>query len=616
MASVLRVPGSSAFPLLLFLLVLKLPAAAPLRATSSSPTLDVTTLNVSANSLAWDPRNQQIYLSLSTANGATSNAIQVLDPATGALGPSVTAGADPNLLAVSANSEYLYVSLDGTQSVQRFALPNLTADTQFSLGSNNILGPLTAADLQASPVADQTVAVARNALNVDITGAAGVIIYDNGTPRSQILCGQIPACTGEGLNDAFASIQWDSDANTMYAAGSSLFVVPVSAAGFGTVNNLYDVVTDIGMSIHYDRVSGYVFTDSGNIVDPNAGKLAGTFGGAGVYNALLMVPDGALRTAFFLEGSEFTGTTWTLQSFDMQSLQPIAAVTISNVQGTPTHLIRWGTNGLAFTTTNSPAPGGAVYVVSGSFVGPAPGDPPVIMPAGIGPVYSSSTTAQPGEWISVFGSDLASGTAMWTGNFPTSLGGTSVTVDGRQAYLWYVSPGQINLQVPDDANTGLVPVVVTTAKGSTTSTLTLGPLSPSLLLLDSEHIAAIILRSDGTGAYGNGTYDILGPPGNSLGYQTVAAKSGDSVEIFAVGLGPTAPFVPAGQPFSGAAQATNPVTVTINNQNVTPGFAGLSGAGLYQINLTIPSGLGTGDEPITVSVAGTQTPSGDLISLQ
>jgi hypothetical protein len=79
---------------------------------------------------------------------------------------------------------------------------------------------------------------------------------------------------------------------------------------------------------------------------------------------------------------------------------------------------------------------------------------------------------------------------------------------------------------------------------------------------------------------------------------------------------PYNPAVPAGQAFSGAAPTTNPVTLRINNVSVTPMFAGLSSAGLYQLNLTVPSGLGTGDVSLQASVGGVQTPSGVVISLQ
>jgi uncharacterized protein (TIGR03437 family) len=241
---------------------------------------------------------------------------------------------------------------------------------------------------------------------------------------------------------------------------------------------------------------------------------------------------------------------------------------------------------------------------------------PSITAGGIVPVDSNVGTIQPGEWVSIFGSNLAGSTVTWNQDFPQTLGGTTVTIDGRKAYLWYVSPGQINLQAPDDSATGTVPVVVTTANGSATANVTLAAYAPSLLLLDAKHVAGIILRSNGTGAYGGGSYDIIGPTGTSLGYPTVAAKAGDMVELYGTGFGPTTPAVLAGQAFTGAAATAN-VSVIINSQvRVTPAFAGLSGAGLEQINLTIPSGLGTGDVPLVATVGGVQTPSYVVISLQ
>ncbi len=248
--------------------------------------------------------------------------------------------------------------------------------------------------------------------------------------------------------------------------------------------------------------------------------------------------------------------------------------------------------------------------------GPGSATAPSITSGGVVPIYSTVTKIQPGEWISIYGTSLAASTATWNGNFPTSLGGTSVTIDGKPAYLWLVSPTQINLQAPDDTTIGPVPVVLTTSAGTSTSTVTLSQFGPSFLLLDSKHVTGIISRSDGSGAYGGGTYDIIGPTGDSLGYATVAARAGDRVSLFAVGLGPTNPAVLAGQVFSGAAATTYPVNLLINGQMVIPTFAGLAEAGLYQINLTVPSGLGTGDVPLVATVDGNQTQSGVVISLQ
>ena len=246
----------------------------------------------------------------------------------------------------------------------------------------------------------------------------------------------------------------------------------------------------------------------------------------------------------------------------------------------------------------------------------SPSNAPAIAAGGIVPLYGTASVIQPGEWVSIFGTNLASGTAVWQGDFPTSLGGTSVEINGKLAYLSSVSPGQINLQAPDDGTAGPVSVVVTTGAGTATSRVTLGPFSPSLLLLDGMHVTAIILRRDGSGAYGNGAFDILGPTGTCFGYYTMAAKAGDVVELFGVGFGPTTPTVLAGTTFSGSAPINGALSLRINNILVEPSFVGLSGPGLYQINLVIPPGLGEGDLSIRAGIGGMQTQAGLLLSLQ
>ena len=241
---------------------------------------------------------------------------------------------------------------------------------------------------------------------------------------------------------------------------------------------------------------------------------------------------------------------------------------------------------------------------------------PLITPGGIVPIDGTAARIQPGEWVSIFGANLASSAATWNGDFPMSLGGTSVAVNGKPAYLSFVSPGQINLQAPNDTATGVVLVGVTTASGSTSAAVVLAQFSPSFLLLDTKHVAGLIIRTDSSGAYGGGTYDIIGPSGTSLGYPTVAARAGDTIELYGTGFGPTNPAEPAGVAFSEAAPTINPVTLLINGVSVIPAFAGLTGAGLYQLNLTVPSGLGTGDVSLVATVGGAQTSPTVVISLQ
>jgi uncharacterized protein (TIGR03437 family) len=59
-------------------------------------------------------------------------------------------------------------------------------------------------------------------------------------------------------------------------------------------------------------------------------------------------------------------------------------------------------------------------------------------------------------------------------------------------------------------------------------------------------------------------------------------------------------------------EALSPATAHLR----APAFAGLSGAGLYQINLTVPASLGTGDVSLAATVGGVQTPATAVISLQ
>jgi len=243
---------------------------------------------------------------------------------------------------------------------------------------------------------------------------------------------------------------------------------------------------------------------------------------------------------------------------------------------------------------------------------------PTILSGGVVPVFSSASSIQPGAWASIYGTNLAATNATWNGDFPTSLGGTQVTINGRQAYLWFVSANQINFQAPDDTAFGAATLVVTTSAGTVSSTVTLAPISPSFSLLDATHVAAIIVRTDGSGSNGSGvnSYDILGPTTNTLGYKTVPAQTGDHVVLFGVGFGPTIPPVAAGSAYSGAAPTADAVVLQLGDVNVSPDFAGLTSAGLYQLNFTVPPGVGVGDVPIVASTAGKTTQTGVVLALQ
>jgi uncharacterized protein (TIGR03437 family) len=137
--------------------------------------------------------------------------------------------------------------------------------------------------------------------------------------------------------------------------------------------------------------------------------------------------------------------------------------------------------------------------------------PPSISAGGITPIDSSANTVQSGSWISIYGSNFAVTPAIWNGDFPTKLGNVSLTINNKLAYLWYVSPTQLNVQAPDDSATGIVPVVVTTPFGTASSTVTLSPYAPAFSLFSGKYPAAIV-GTLGPGNSGAG-YDYIGPTG-------------------------------------------------------------------------------------------------------
>jgi len=183
---------------------------------------------------------------------------------------------------------------------------------------------------------------------------------------------------------------------------------------------------------------------------------------------------------------------------------------------------------------------------------------------------------------------------------PTILSGTQVLVNGTPAPVYYVSPGQINFEIPIDAATDDATVqVIRNGQMGNIAYLNIKPSVPRFITNGAPY--AIMTTPDGT----------------LTGIPTHPVKAGDVVVIYTIGLGPTTPVVP-----SGTASPGNPLAVIDVNATqacfgvptpfspipcVTPQFVGLSPGfvGLYQVNLAIPDGLSSGNVPFSFSVNGT-----------
>ncbi len=218
----------------------------------------------------------------------------------------------------------------------------------------------------------------------------------------------------------------------------------------------------------------------------------------------------------------------------------------------------------------------------------------------------------PNTWVQIKGAALAApgDSRIWQGSdfagnqMPIELDKVGVTVNGKNAYVYFISPSQLNILTPPDTISGSVNVVVSN-NGATTSSFTAQAqsLSPSFFVFNGgPYVAAVHL--DGS---------LVGPatlfPGASS-----PAKPGEVIAIYANGFGPTNVPVVAGSSTQSGTLSPLPV-VTIAGRNAQVQFAGLVAPGEFQFNVTIPPNAPNGDAAIASGYGGISTQPGTLITI-
>jgi len=231
--------------------------------------------------------------------------------------------------------------------------------------------------------------------------------------------------------------------------------------------------------------------------------------------------------------------------------------------------------------------------------------PPQISPGGI--VNAASYTAPLSRCglASVFGTNLADTPASATSlPLPTTLGNAQVVVNGTAAPLFYVSPSQINFQVPCEAPlNGAVGVYATNGGGtSPAQSATIAPYAPGVFTYARTATAVdpIIVHVD-----------------NSLVSPDKPANPGEVLIVYATGVGNLNHM-----PITGAASPASPLSAAVDLPSVTVGgaaaavaFAGLTPGmvGLAQINIQLPSTYpAVSSLPLVVSFAGAASPAVNL----
>lgn len=277
---------------------------------------------------------------------------------------------------------------------------------------------------------------------------------------------------------------------------------------------------------------------------------------------------------------------------------------------------------VAANASNGPAPGGAKVHLKSLRLQPGAGGggvKPTISQGGVVQVgnFGAGTRISSGTYIEIFGRDLSLATRSWAGGdfnngvAPTNLDNVQVKVDGKAAFVNFISPTQVNAVVPDGIAEAPVQVTVTTAGGTSDPiTVTGAKQSPGILAPPGFIVGG---RQFVVAQFADGTF--AGRVGLISGVTFRTPRPGDRLVIYGVGFGTTTPPVPAGMIVTTTTDLGSTFSIQVGSAPATAEFKGLSPTfvGLYQFNLVVPN-VQAGEQEIVMTIDGVKTQSGVFLT--
>jgi hypothetical protein len=203
----------------------------------NSPVTNLSVLDLPGTDLVWSPNQQKLYVAVPASATSNASSITVVDPITGSIVNSQPVSSAPTGLAISDDSQYLYAVISGGSVIQRFILPAISPDIQWSLGTDPMSGSANlAGDIEVEPGAAHTLAVSFGQY-----GSGSIAVFDDSVERSAVAGG-----IGNSIGN---SLQWKPDGSELYAAytlssdspyytyvsDDALYTMPVTSNGVGTV---------------------------------------------------------------------------------------------------------------------------------------------------------------------------------------------------------------------------------------------------------------------------------------------------------------------------------------------------------------------------------------------
>jgi hypothetical protein len=327
----------------------------------------VTALNLAGLALAWDPNDQLLYVGVADWDAAHPNTILALDGQSGAIVKAQNVASDPDLLSVSANSQYLYAVFAGSTNMTQFQLPGLGSPVTSALDTPAGTGILYAEDMKSAPENPHATAVTLIAPGTSPQCVGGIVIYDDGVMRPTYAPPGWAA--GTPAPQCFDTVAWGPTDQVLTSASAPpdstgpLYGLQVSSSGVTYSSQGTTTFNEYG-ELHSDFGTGLIYSDDGNVADPNTQAIVGAYGASG-----LVYPDSSLNLVFILgqTAAQAQTNSYTIQSFDERAYTPVSGITLNSLLGIPIALSRWGTSGLAVLTMNTGSgPAGMLYLIQDS----------------------------------------------------------------------------------------------------------------------------------------------------------------------------------------------------------------------------------------------------------